>query len=321
MPRVRSITVRALVALTVALGAIATVTTPTPHASAAGGRSHDWFTDTFSDPMDYSNPEDDPLVSEGPTQGVSSSSMSDGQLHLTFDRPGYFSPVWGGYNVAGHGREANVHPVDGHRYRKARVRMNVGGAVGGGIFFYTCPYGVNDSCQSGIQFVTTPGWHVYEADLPDGDITGMRVAVSPPSSGTSDGPFTTGSDGGSDAKVLLAGGIRVDVDWVQIRDAAGDGNIDDDEQPVGPVPEVLNPDVAGAVPMLFPTAGDPIAHTSSICANRDWASTFLHDPWDFSQKTDVALAENYRSGPWPTVCSTESASTARMALRATPESD
>jgi hypothetical protein len=248
---------------------------PAPSAGAVGARGHDWFTDTFSDPLDYSNPEDAPLVSEGPTQGVTDSGMSEGQLHLAFDRPGYFSPVWGGYNVAGNGREANVRPVDGRRYRKARVRMNVSGAVGGGIFFYTCPYGVNDGCQSGTQFVTSPGWHTYEAELPATDVTGMRVAVSP-SAESSDG------------------GLRVDVDWVQIRDDAGDGNVDDDSQLIGPVPEVLNPDIAGAVPMLFPSAGEPIAFTPSVCASRDWASTVLKDPWDFSQKSDVAMAENYK---------------------------
>ncbi len=292
---------RALLTMIVLFAVIAASATSTPFraANAAGGRGHDWFTDTFSDPMDYSNPEDDPLVSEGPTQGISESSISNGQLHLRFTEPGYFSPVWGGYNAAGHGREANVHPVDGRRYRKARVRMNVSGAVGGGIFFYTCPYGVNDGCQSGVQFVTTPGWHVYEADLPSTDVTGMRVAVSPPASapvGSSDGPPPSGSDGGSVGTRLAvaSAGVTVDVDWVQIRDDAGDGNIDDDGQSVGPIPEVLNPDIAGAVPMLFPSVGDPIAYTPTVCANRDWASTVLHDPWDFSQKTDVALAENYK---------------------------
>ena len=242
-------------------------------ASAAGSAVRDYFTDTFGDPLDYSNQQDHALVNEGPTQGTPESSISGGQLHLKFVELGYFSPVWGGYNVAGNGREGNVHPVDGRRYRRARVRMNVSGAVGGGIFFYTCPFGVNDGCQSGVQFVTTPGWHVYEADVPNGEFTGMRVAVSP-----------------------QGAPVTVDVDWVQI--LSGDpGNVTDDGAPTGPVPDVLNPDVAGAVPMLFPSNGDPIPYNAAAvagCANTDWATLVRNDPWDFSQPTDVSQVDNYQ---------------------------
>ena len=248
-------------------------------ATAAGpGGQKEFFTDTFGDPLDYANGEDVALVDEALIVGVAETpSLSDGQLHLKFNGLGYFSPLWGGYDVGGHAmgsdavghdREGNARRLDGVEYTTFRVRMNVSGAVGAGIFFYTCTAGVNDGCQSGIQFVTTPGWHTYQADVPKASVSGIRVAIS--------------------------GNVNVDVDWVQVL-GPNKGNTTIDNALVGPVPEVLNPDAAGAIPLLFPLGGRPIAYAGTNCANNDWATRVRGDAWDFAQKTDVDKVDNYVS--------------------------
>ncbi len=254
-----------------------------PSATAAGpAGQREFFADTFGDPLDYSNDEDVALVDEALIVGVASKpTMSDGQLHLKFNGLGYFSPLWGGYDVGGHAmgsdavghdREGNARRLDGNEYTTFRVRMNVSGAVGGGIFFYTCTAGVNDGCQSGVQFVTTPGWHTYQADVPKASVSGIRVAVS--------------------------GNVDVDVDWVTVL-GPNAGNTTVDAAVVGPLPEVLNPDAAGAVPMLFPLGGKPIAYTGTNCPNNDWATRVRGNAWDFSEPTDAERVENYNS--WSTV--------------------
>ena len=266
----------AAVLLTVlSLGAGA-LSAPSVASADGGGAKREFFADTFSDPLDYSNVEDVPLVDEALNYGLAQPpTMSDGQLHLRFGGMGYFSPLWGGYDVGGHAkgsdavghdREGNARRLDGREYQTFRVRMNVSGAVGAGIFFYTCVAGVNDACQSGRQFVTTPGWATYEARVPAESVSGIRVAIS--------------------------GDVSVDVDWVQVLGEAR-GNTTAENALVGPVPEVLNPDAAGAIPHLFPLGGKPIAYNGTNCPNNDWATRVRGDAWDFNQKTDVEKVENY----------------------------
>ncbi len=253
---------------------------PVPALSGGTG-TREFFTDTFADPLDYSNDEDVALVNEGPIQGnAAAPTLSGGQMTVTFESPGYFSPLWGGYDTGGrsdgsdaigHDREGNAHPVDPSRYPTFRVRMNASGAAGAGIFFYTCKAGVNDGCQTGVQFVTEPGWKVYEAPLPQGrPVTGIRVAVSP--------------DGAP---------ITVVVDWAAVY-GSGPGNTDGAGGVGGPVPELLNPDAAGAVPYLFPFGGRPVPYTARVCANNDW-SALTGDAWDMDKKADVEKVDNYTS--------------------------
>ena len=253
--------------------------------AAAGAPVSEYFSDTFGDPLDYNNPEDVALVTEGPIQGVATEpSLSGGQLHLEFNKPGYFSPAWAGYDAGGnergsiatpHDREVGNHPIDPTKYTKVRVRMNVSAAVGAGLNFYTCPHGVNATCETTNPFVSRIGWHTYEFNLPKGaPVTGIRVAISPDPANPS---------------------VRADVDWVQVV-GSEQGNATDDGSVAGPVPEVLNPDIAGAVPYLFPAGGSAVAYSGRTCRNNDWATRVINDPWDFATPSDVALTEQYKPG-------------------------
>ena len=258
--------------------------TPRPMASENGPVS-EYFSDTFGDPLDYANTEDVALVTEGPIQGVASKpTLSDGQLRLEFNKAGYFSPAWSGYDAGGddrgssataHDREIANHPIDPALYSKVRVRMNVSAAVGAGVQFYTCAKGVNSTCETTNPFVTTVGWRTYEFDLPKGaPVTGIRVAITPDENNPS---------------------VRADVDWVQVV-GPHQGNAVGDGSAAGPVPEILNPDIAGAVPYLFPRGGDPVPYRGRTCANNDWATQVIGDPWDFNTRSDIVLAEQYKSG-------------------------
>lgn len=269
-----SLSVLALLSVT----SVATLSSFSPTAAVAASGQREFFTDTFGDPLDYSNTEDAALVDEALIVGVTDPpTMSNGELHLHFGGMGYFSPLWGGYDVGGHAmgsdavghdREGNAHRLDGLTYRTFRVRMNVSGAVGAGIFFYTCVAGVKDSCQTGSQFVTTPGWNVYEAQVPATSVSGIRVSIS--------------------------GNVNVDVDWVQVL-GPNNGNVTPTNTLVGPVPEVLNPDASGAIPLLFPLGGKPIPYIGTNCVNNDWATRVRGNAWDFNEKSDVEKVDNYVS--------------------------
>jgi Bacterial Ig domain len=257
-----------------------------PRAQAANGASvSEYFSDTFGDPLDYNNAEDVALVTEGPIEGVATEpTISGGQLHLEFTKQGYFSPAWAGYDAGGnergsvaipHDREVGNHPIDPAKYNKVRVRMNVSTAVGAGINFYTCPHGVNSTCETLNPFVATVGWKTYEFDLPKGaPVTGIRVAISP------------------DAANPL---VHTDVDWVQVV-GAEQGNATTDGSVAGPLPEVLNPDIAGSVPYLFPAGGKAVTYSGRTCRNNDWATRVIDDSWDFSTPSDIALIEQYKPG-------------------------
>ncbi len=266
-------------------GLVSIIGTTLPSAQAANGPSREYFSDTYGDPLDYSNVEDVALVTEGPIQGVvTEPTLSGGQLHLDFNQPGYFSPAWAGYDVGGHergsaatphDREVGNHPIDPSKYSTVRIRMNVSAAVGAGVQFYTCPHGVNASCETPNLFVSTVGWHTYEFSLPTGaPVTGIRVAISPDAKNPS---------------------VHADVDWVQVI-GSGPGNANDDGSVSGPVPEVLNPDIAGAVPYLFPLGGTQIPYKGRTCPNNDWATRVVGDPWDFSNANDISKAEQYKAG-------------------------
>jgi hypothetical protein len=276
------------VKMTVATGPVTINQTPITVNIAppgTGGSVRDYFTDTFGDPLDYNNIEDVALVEEGPIQGVSSQpTLSGGQLHLDFNAPGYFSPAWAGYDAGNnergseatpHDREVGNHPIDPSKYQKVLIRMNVSAAVGAGVMFYTCPHGVSATCETQNLFVSTPGWKTYEFALPTGTpVTGIRGAISP----NAENPA-----------------VHVDVDWVMVV-GSEPGNVNEDGSVVGPVPEVLNPDIAGAVRYLFPLGGNAVPYSGRTCANNDFATKVVGNPWDFSSRVDILEANQYKKG-------------------------
>lgn len=221
---------------------------------AIAGAASDYAAEAFSDPWDYSNPEDQVIADDGPTRGMTNGSISGGQLHFDMAGQGYFHPLWGGYPGAlAVGREGIAHPIDAGRYTTIAFRMNASAAVPAGVRWYTCQ-AISDACQGGFNFFTVPGWHTYvfplqainEAALTTpwaGNIVSLRIALSP---------------GAQE---------HFDVDWTRVMPSGVEANDD-----FGPLPQIDEPDVSGGT---------------------DYAATARGgDMWDFNEATDHLRADN-----------------------------
>jgi len=64
--------------------------------TVSGAAGHDFATDAFADPWDYSNQED-LLLDPGPTMRASKLTYGFGRVSTFFTGNGYISPIWGGY--------------------------------------------------------------------------------------------------------------------------------------------------------------------------------------------------------------------------------
>jgi hypothetical protein len=250
-----------------------------PTAAQAPTPLREFFTDTFGDPLDFNDYTDMPLVDEGPTEGIvpGTGGFSNGIFSVAFDRPGYFSPLWGGYDTGGrsdgsdaigHRREGSAFPVDGRFYTNLRVRLATNLPADLALVLYTCPQGVRPECETvALKARTEPrDFAIYEATLPRAQVTGIRIAISP----IDERPVT------------------VNTDFVGVFSEVP-GN-------VGPVPLVLNPDAAGAIPQVFYRNGKALPFRSQSCPDREWASSVRQNPWDMGAKNDLASVSGYE--PW-----------------------
>ena len=231
---------------------------PARPAPAASGATSDYAAEAFSDPWDYSNPEDQVIADDGPTRSMTNAAISGGQLHFDMAGQGYFHPLWGGYPGAlPIGREGAAHPIDASRFNTIAFRMNANAEVPAGVRWYTCQE-ISDACQGGFNFFTVPGWHTYMFPLQainepaltapwSGNIVSLRIALSP------------------------GGQQHFDVDWVRVMPSGVEANDD-----FGPVPQVDQPDVTGGA---------------------DYASTArAGDAWDFNEASDYLRADNVAGG-------------------------
>ena len=69
---------------------------PAAVVAGSGAAGHDFATDAFADPWDYSN-LGDLQVDPGPTMKAANLWMGSGRVTTHFTGNGYISPIWGGY--------------------------------------------------------------------------------------------------------------------------------------------------------------------------------------------------------------------------------
>lgn len=230
--------------------------------TASGPSGSDFATEAFSDPWDFSNEEDLVLATEGPMQGAEQARLEDGSLRFTMRKPGYFSPLWGGWpGSLPHGREGAANPIDSRRFHRVVLRITASSTTPAGVIWFSCPRSPKSpasvtlaSCQGGTPFEIRRGTHTYDIDLrqspgyPDsriawsGPITGLRVALSP--------EYPT----------------EFSFDWIRLVGSDEPA----DSAYAGPIPEILEPDRTG---------GSDLA-------------TALGDPWDMSNPEDVARTDH-----------------------------
>ena len=253
--RARALVPAALVAL---LAVSAIVWPATAQAAPGGGSSRgqaDYATDNFGDPWDFSNPEDFILTPGVQSDGVHNLALAGGQLSGSADAGGKFEFLrsWQGMGLPW-GRDPEIYPLDAGLYTNISFSMTADQDSAGGVLWFTCAQ-IVPSCQGGFPFPTKSGQHDYSFD----------IAAEHPFAGSM--PWAGNILG---LAIVPSGSspISVSFDWVRVTPH----NADDGPAAVSaPQPRFVSPSRSGGT---------------------DYASVVRGDPWDFSQSTDVAGAQD-----------------------------
>jgi hypothetical protein len=222
--RPRSTRLGAWLGLGALAAVMATSTASTPTASAQSALSSDYAVEAFGDAWDWSNVEDGGPAPDLLSNGISGSSIENGQLNFTVDRPSFWFFLQGGYaDSIPTGRDASGYPVDTTRYNRLVFRMSASANVSAALLWFGCPEG--DNCVGGVPIDIKAGTHTYDLALGaprilsrawTGKISAMRFDFNPQTP------------------------AQISLDWVRLTD--GSGPID---QWNGPQLEIVDPDETG----------------------------------------------------------------------------
>jgi len=132
--------------------------------SAVVQAAPDHFTETFADPVDYANPEDQLLIAAA-TQNAAP-AMADGQLRWERRQTMDIAPVFAGYgpSALAAGREGLAAPVDAARHTTASFRLYSANRSAGAILWDRCGPD-RGRCGGETGFDVLPGWHTYRVPL------------------------------------------------------------------------------------------------------------------------------------------------------------
>ena len=228
---------------------------PPPPPAPVAGPARDYASDVFSDPWDFSNPEDFNTTPNVQSANVSSLSMSGGQLHLVTGGAGDIDLAQTIPGSIPYGRDSRVHPIDTSRYTFLTFSMHStapDNTSTGQVMYFTCP-DLSVACQGNVPFVKKGGNGFWTYDL---DLTGAHGGV----------PWTGLVYG---LRVIPAStAATVDIDWIRLRNAGAPQQPPVDSPPL------------------------PVVDSPSAAGGADYASTVRGDAWDFSQPSDVAGSAN-----------------------------
>ena len=220
------------------------------------GPATDFATDVYSDPWDFSNPEDFNTNGGVQSANLGNLSLTGGFLHFdTPGGPGYFDLAYDTQGAFALGRDTRVLPIDSGRYSQLSfsMRSTAPDNTTGQILWFTCPE-LSQSCQGNTPILKTGGGNftTYNFDLHGGPhggvawsgwIYGIRIIPS-------------------------AAPATMDFDWVRLHN------------PLSPVAPPAN-----AQPLA-------VVDSPSSVGGADYATTVRGDAWDFSQPSDVAGSAN-----------------------------
>ena len=228
---------------------LAGVLSPPPSLSTSG----DFATDTFSDPWDFSNPEDVLPIKDVGT-ALADVQLSGGVLTATMPNTATIRLLMKYPGVLPWGRDGWAHPIDAGRYTQADFSMSTPTALSMAIRFVTA------SGLSGVlPFQSRPGWNQYHFDL-------LNRAQY----------IFAGYDAAWTGSIvwfeLFRGGVGeptydVSLDWFRLHTA----NSAAAPQAGIPVPRVISPDIEGGA---------------------DYATTVRGNPWDMAGMDDVDLTHD-----------------------------
>ncbi len=184
---------------------------------------NDYATQTFGDPWDFSNAEDQPLVDGATTADLNSAAITGGRLVVDAKVGGFVSPLvsWDDLGAVPWGRDGSLHPIDAGRYTRLSVHMKVDRNASGTVMWFTCGLHVG-SCQGQKDFATTAGWRTYDV------------------------PLTTGA-GGKSWQGLIKGlrfypsnpGGRAEIDWIRLYSPGQTTTVSFDDNSSGSAPQVI----------------------------------------------------------------------------------
>lgn len=182
------------------------VTTGVPIPAA-----HDFATDTWSDPWDFSNANDilvDSQVTGAPMYYASKPRLTGGTLdyYVTDTRGATVSPLWPGVpHSLQMGRDGSLaaNTIDASKYTWISMNLYVDRAASGQIAWYTAPQisttykGAMPFVENGASTGLVPGWHTYTFKLARfpgygsaapqewaGKIYGLQLYIKPKSTPT-----------------------------------------------------------------------------------------------------------------------------------------
>jgi len=295
----------------------------TGQAAASAPAGHDYASDVFADPWDYSN-RDDLLLDGGPAMSVANAGIAGGQALMRMTNDGYISPIWGGYGgplFTGRDGAKPGNSLNSARYRTVSFQAYSDHDVPAGLMWFNCPGGaVASGCGGGLSFWLKAGWNTYEftpgasafAGWPlswGGSLNGLRLAVSPGSAGTtfavdwfrlvvphSGATVGWSNPGGGPADVVWdADGSDADngagqPGWAVLAQVSGtSGSVDLSALPPGQYRVgVRTPAGFGGWKSVTLVAPLPRFVTPNAVGDRDYATTVLGNRWDMNGPDDVA---------------------------------
>jgi hypothetical protein len=157
--------------------------------------AQDFATTAFSDPWDFSNPEDINLTSGphgGPAKGITNASVAGGVVSFTAvkGQKGYVSPLWGGYPGSYlSGRDGGINPIDTSIYKYVRIHVWVDHDLNAALQWFSC-LKQDGTCIGGMPVYLTKGWNDFVAPIANepklglhaawtGSMVGLRFAFNP----------------------------------------------------------------------------------------------------------------------------------------------
>ena len=293
-------------------------------AAASGAAGHDYATDVFADPWDYSNTDDLLLDSGGPAGSVANVSNGTGIAFVHLLNDGYVSPLWGGYTgslLLGRDGGKPGNALNASLYRTVAFEAYSSRDVSAGLFWFNCPGGgAGSECGGGQPFFLRAGWNTYVLNPGSsafngwplrwgGSINGLRVAVSPGAGGSDfalDWFRVVEPNSGATVPWSNAGGGSVDVVWdldgsdgnntggltnwgVLATVSGTSGSVDLSALPAGSY-RIGVRGSTGFRGWVGVTLAAPLPRfiTPNAVGDRDYAATVLGDPWDLNGPADVS---------------------------------
>ncbi len=233
---------------------LGTVLSPDPSLDTSG----DFATDTFSNPWDFSDPDDLIPIPQVGAGFADAADVSNGLLTVASRNQTEFRLLmnWGQITpVLPWGHDGWLHPIDAGRYTQLSFRIKVDAPLGFAVRWWKA-----DGSWGVIPMnITTTDWQTLHFDLTD------RKNYPLPGADAVWGGAVTRFELFRGAALNSPGQnptVNVQLDWVRLyRNGASmtpPGNV--------PVPQVLSPNETGGA---------------------DYATTELGNPWDFAGMDDV----------------------------------